>query len=281
KNTLAGNPPVIVEENNYYPFGLKHQGYNNISPPNNVYQYKYNGKEWQDEMNLNVYALGWRDYDPALGRFNKLDRFSEKYTNYSPYSFAGNNPVIFVDIQGDSIGVGRQYFDRFKDTVEDQIADISSKREDRQSQIQRARDRGKEGKVARLERRDARRAQREDGQLAVLNETLNELNVMESSDVLYDIYINASSSNPNAGGFLGYDINRNSVTINLVGGYHTGDFAHEFKHGYQFETGRISLFTVSGRSYGGDLYDIQDEVEAYNRGKFFGSTGATIKFIQN
>src|SRR5690606_22410893 len=36
---------AIFEENHYYPFGLKHNGYNNISPPNNVYQYKYNGKE--------------------------------------------------------------------------------------------------------------------------------------------------------------------------------------------------------------------------------------------
>jgi len=38
---------------------------------------------------------------------------------------------------------------------------------------------------------------------------------------------------------------------------------------------------VNGRSYGGDLYDIQDEVEAYSRGKFFGGTGTTIRFIQS
>jgi RHS repeat-associated protein len=272
----------VIEENNYYPFGLKHNGYNNISPPNNVYKYKYGGNELQDELNLNVYALGFRDYDPAIGRFNKIDRFSEKYTNYSPYSFAGNNPVIFVDIQGDSIGVGRQYFDRFKDTVENQIANISSKRENRQSKIQRAKDRGKENKVTRLEKRDTKRTQKEDSRLGVLNETLGELNTMESStNVLYDIYTNVSSKNPTGEGFLGYDTNRNSVTINLVGSYDTGNFAHEFKHGYQFETGRISLFTVNGQVYGGDLYDIQDEVEAYNRGKFFGGIGATTKFIQN
>ena len=69
------------------------------------YKYKYNGKELQDELNLNVYAYGWRDYDPAIGRFNKIDRFAEKYASLSTYSYTANNPIIYVDVQGDSIRV--------------------------------------------------------------------------------------------------------------------------------------------------------------------------------
>src|SRR5690606_37709286 len=42
----------VIEENNDYPFGLKHNGYNIISPLNSVYKYKYIGKESQDELNL-------------------------------------------------------------------------------------------------------------------------------------------------------------------------------------------------------------------------------------
>lgn len=72
-----------------------------------AYLYKYNGKEWQDELNLNVYAYGWRDYDPVIARFNKVDRFAEKYYNLSTYSYAGNNPILFMDVQGDSINIAQ------------------------------------------------------------------------------------------------------------------------------------------------------------------------------
>ncbi len=54
-------------------------------------------------MGLNTYAYGWRDYDPAIGRFNKMDRFSEKYFDMTPYQYGANNPVVFNDIRGDSI----------------------------------------------------------------------------------------------------------------------------------------------------------------------------------
>ncbi len=44
----------VVEESNYYPFGLKHQGYNALAG-NPAYKYGYNGKELQE-------ATGWSDY---------------------------------------------------------------------------------------------------------------------------------------------------------------------------------------------------------------------------
>lgn len=62
--------------------------------------YKYNGKEEQEET-------GWYDYgarmqDPWLGRFFAEDRFAEKYYDLSPYQYGRNNPISFVDINGDS-----------------------------------------------------------------------------------------------------------------------------------------------------------------------------------
>ena len=50
----------IVEENQYYPFGLKHETYNT----SNAYQ--YNGKELQTELELNLYDYDARNYEPAL-----------------------------------------------------------------------------------------------------------------------------------------------------------------------------------------------------------------------
>src|SRR5690606_27055026 len=69
------------------------------------YNYKYNGKELQDELNLNTYAYGWRDYDPAIGRFSKVDRFADKYYSVSPYAYTANNPVRFMDVKGDSLWI--------------------------------------------------------------------------------------------------------------------------------------------------------------------------------
>lgn len=91
----------ILQENNYYPMGLKHKGYNtNII---SEHKWKYNGKELQDELDLNWYDLGARNFDHALGRFMNVDPKAEQYNFQSPYAFANNNPVLFVDINGEGV----------------------------------------------------------------------------------------------------------------------------------------------------------------------------------
>ncbi|MEC7262380.1 MAG: RHS repeat-associated core domain-containing protein, partial [Bacteroidota bacterium] len=98
----------IVEENNYYPFGLKHKGYNNVTSSygNSVAnKWKFGGKEYEDDLGKNTVAYEWRDYDPAIGRFGKIDRFAEKYGSLSPYAFTKNNPMRYREMAGDSIWV--------------------------------------------------------------------------------------------------------------------------------------------------------------------------------
>jgi len=90
----------ILEENNYYPFGLKHSGYNNTNLANTNYKYKYNGKELQDELNLNLYDYGARNYDPAIGRWFNIDPLAEKFINTTPYNYVLNNPVNMIDPDG-------------------------------------------------------------------------------------------------------------------------------------------------------------------------------------
>jgi len=79
----------------------------------NENHYLYNGKECQARRwwgygkvwyaTLHWYDYGWRNYDPQLGRFHSIDRFAEKYASMSGYQYAANNPVRFIDVNGDSI----------------------------------------------------------------------------------------------------------------------------------------------------------------------------------
>jgi RHS repeat-associated protein len=72
-------------------------------------KYLYNGKELQDEqlggINLDLYDYGLRFYDPALARFTTQDPRAEKYYGLSPYNYCANNPVLFIDPNGDTISV--------------------------------------------------------------------------------------------------------------------------------------------------------------------------------
>jgi RHS repeat-associated protein len=106
----------IVEQNHYYPFGLRHTNYSGgkmqvvkeqelkrMAPtPEELlsYKYKYNGKEWQDELGLNMYDYGFRKYDPAVGRWMNIDPLAEMGRRLSPYNYALNNPVRFIDPDG-------------------------------------------------------------------------------------------------------------------------------------------------------------------------------------
>jgi RHS repeat-associated protein len=89
----------ILEENNYYPFGLKHNGYNtDISGLANKYRYNY--REYQSELGLNLTAMDFRQYDAALGRFNGMDRLTELAPGMTPYRFGFNNPTYWSDPTG-------------------------------------------------------------------------------------------------------------------------------------------------------------------------------------
>ena len=80
---------------NYYPFGMMHnaQSYN----VNNIYNYKFNNKELQE---TGMYDYGARFYMPDIGRWGVVDPLAEKSRRFSTYTYALNNPVMFIDPDG-------------------------------------------------------------------------------------------------------------------------------------------------------------------------------------
>ncbi len=87
----------VLDENNYYPFGLKHEGYNAMTG-NPAYNYQYNGKELQTETGWNDY--GARMYMSDIARWGVIDPLSETSSRFSPYNYAYDNPISFVDPDG-------------------------------------------------------------------------------------------------------------------------------------------------------------------------------------
>ena len=103
---VSSNPLTneIVEESNYYPFGLKHKGYNNVyntGQGNDVAQkFGFGGKELNQELGLEWMDFGARNYDAALGRWMNLDPKAEIGRRWSPYNYAMNNPIYYQDPDG-------------------------------------------------------------------------------------------------------------------------------------------------------------------------------------
>lgn len=88
----------------YYPFGLPYDAcYKPEEQP-----YKYGGKEFIEMHGYDTYDFDARMYYPALCRFMTMDPLCEKYYATSPYAYCNNNPVKYIDLNGDSVTVLNQ-----------------------------------------------------------------------------------------------------------------------------------------------------------------------------
>ena len=89
---------------NYYTGGSIMPGRNFNSPD---YRYGFGGHEKDDEIkgSGNHYSFGDYGYDPRLIRRWNRDPKANKYPMLSPYSYSNNNPILFVDRDGNDFDI--------------------------------------------------------------------------------------------------------------------------------------------------------------------------------
>jgi RHS repeat-associated protein len=239
-----------VEETHYYPFGGRLAGISSQALSfGKENKYKFNGIEQNNDFDLNMYDAFYRNLDPQIGRFWQID----PKTNWdeSPYVSMGNNPVKNMDWLGD-------YFTWANSTVEDTYKRL------RQENCNRLEGYMKELSGLDLNSED-KKVQKQIKQLVGLINSHADLNSqwdgMENSDV--EFHVSSETPSPGAAGDTKYSSSENRINIRLgKSDKNIETMAHEFRHGYGYLNGEL----IEG---GNGLYDMTDEVAAYNAGYLF------------
>ena len=96
---VMGGDGTLEQVTHYYPFG----GIYGDAGLNAEFQpYKYNGKELDRMHGLDWYDYGARQYDAAgVPMFTTIDPMAEKYYHLSPYAYCANNPIKYIDKDGE------------------------------------------------------------------------------------------------------------------------------------------------------------------------------------
>ncbi len=96
--TITQNKGAVVQSTGYYPFGLQTaDSWTRDDAQGNSFLYNA-GSEFNESTGN--YETFFREYDPALGRMTAIDPLAAKYSSWSPYNYAFNDPVALNDPTG-------------------------------------------------------------------------------------------------------------------------------------------------------------------------------------
>ena len=88
--------PVVLEQNDYLPFGTKVSNSQHAQMGTN--RWRYAGKE--EFLDLNLLEFGARMYNPFTARWTAVDPMAGKYAGMSSFGYCAGNPANMVDPDG-------------------------------------------------------------------------------------------------------------------------------------------------------------------------------------
>ncbi len=115
RSVIDGDTGTVIETNDYYPFGKRIPVTNSVAEPveattqsaTSPDRWLFSSKESQSFLNASIPLLdfGARMYNPVIARWTASDPLSEKYHGISPYAYCLGNPIVNIDVKGDSVRV--------------------------------------------------------------------------------------------------------------------------------------------------------------------------------
>ena len=102
--TLGPKTKVFSGDVDYYPFGMQMPGRHWEADSTDGYRFGFNGMEKDNSLKGpgNSYNFGARIYDSRLGIWLSVDPKFKKFPQFSPYIYSINNPVYFIDSEGEA-----------------------------------------------------------------------------------------------------------------------------------------------------------------------------------
>ena len=229
------------------------------------YRYGFNRQEKDNEVDGsgNTNTAAYWEYDTRLGRRWNLD--PEPQIRVSDYACFGNNPIFYIDVNGNTIGGPegdkvKAYAQGLSQRVQklnteivknmDEIKDLNKKLN---SQISSKAKNKINKKIDRLNKVNAELVNKRDK----TQDQVDEIGEMEKNKTI--LYYFGTKSGKGDTRWNGTE-KRMDVLFNPL---HIGSFEHELKHAFQFEKGQMAYF-ANGKGVT-LINDIADEQEAYLR----------------
>ena len=279
--------PDVISSTDYYAFGSPMPG-RQFNSGN--YRFGFNGKEKDDELkgNGNSYDFGDRIYDPRIGNWLSIDPLFGKYPAFSPYSFAADNPILFVDRDGREIWIsfqdnrvkgadGKPFLQKvqYKNgelynadgskytrsnsyliAVKNHLNGIKESHPDNTKMIS-------ELETSRDKHEIANSAERVKERGIQFSKNLGEANYDIGMEVKYDANYKVVETFEN--NTITYLPDPYTVDDNDPTGDPTGLLAHELKHAYDKQTGKMKSLKAMGYTKNGVAYSEVSAVAAENK----------------